>query len=158
MFGDGVYFRVTKWLKMAYLEWVIFYKMKNKICIDFDGVIYHNLKFHGNAIVRGPKIDGALEAIKELSKSFEVLIHSARCADDAGYSAVEDWLKENEFLKFAVLVKNKPRAKVYLDDRGICFTGDWGKAKTDIKNFKQWQTDTKNLNRIKRKKRSRLGR
>lgn len=126
--------------------------MKRKICIDFDGVIYHNLKYHGPATVRGPEVEGALSAIIELSKSYIVVIHSARCGTDAGFEAVNNWLLENEFLDYCELVKDKPRAMVYLDDRGICFTGDWKKAIADIGNFKQWQTDQKVRNRMNRRK------
>ena len=32
----------------------------------------------------------------------------------------------------------KPPARVYLDDRGIQFTGDYEKALKDIKNFKTY--------------------
>lgn len=32
-------------------------------------------------------------------------------------------------------------ADVYLDDRGVCFTGDWNLALDQIMNFKTWQQE-----------------
>ncbi len=120
---------------------------KKTICIDFDGVIYENIRFMGVSNVRGKPVPGALDAIEKLGESFKILVHSARCDSDEGFSAVNDWLDANGFLSFVDLVKNKPPASVYLDDRAVCFNGDWGKAIDAIGSFTQWQTEDKARNR-----------
>ena len=51
------------------------------------------------------------------------------------------------------LVRFKPHSYIYIDDRGIGFSGDWNKTIADIDNFKQWQEDEKNrAKRLKRNK------
>ena len=123
------------------------------ICIDFDGVIYPNLKYHGVTDLRGAPIDGALDSLIGLSQEYNVVVHSARCDTEEGVIAIEKYLALHHF-PFAVM-RDKPRAHIYLDDRAVCFNGNWVDAINSIHGFKQWQTDQKSRNRILRKRRRR---
>ena len=127
------------------------------ICIDFDGVIYPNFKYHGTATIQGEPVEGVVEALNGLALVFNVVIHSARCETNEGFAAIEKYLNEHG-LNFEV-VKNKPTAHIYVDDRAVCFRGDWDETIKDIGNFKQWQSDNKLRSKIinKRRRRSRNG-
>ena len=73
---------------------------------------------------------------------------SARCRTEVGLKAVEDYLEKNDIEVDAVM-KEKPPAKCYIDDRAICFnpTGNGeiyredylsNILKAQIENFKPW--------------------
>ncbi len=111
------------------------------ICIDFDGVIYPNMRYAGTAILNEKPIEKAKESLKKLSEQYKIIIHSSRFNDDNGYKAVLEWLEKYEF-NYEVS-RYKPTAHIYLDDRGVRFDGDWNKAIEDIENFTQWQEEDK---------------
>lgn len=106
--------------------------MKPFICIDFDGVL-NNYTHYDNDDLFTPKI-GAKEFLEKLSKEFTIIILSAR-----RYTKIIKWLNEYDMLQYVDDVTSiKPPARVYLDDRGIQFNGDYEKALKDIKNFKTY--------------------
>jgi len=119
------------------------------VCVDFDGVIYRNMNYKGTAILNELPIDGAIESLKELSKSYDVVINSARCESDAGMEAVQNWLNKHD-LPYR-LSKYKPRADVYIDDRAVCFNGNWETTLKEVNEFRQWQADGKRANKLMRK-------
>ena len=98
-------------------------KRPKTICIDFDGVIHDYRRGW-----RGIDV-------------FDKVLHSP---------ALRNFLKENDIC-FDYINHNphqpagsdqgKIIADVYLDDRGICFTGDWNEAVQQILHFKTWQED-----------------
>ena len=102
---------------------------KNNIAIDFDGVIH---EFHGwgDGTCYGEPVSGSLEAIKELSKHYKIIIFSAKVRPDrplvngkTGIELVTKWLKKYKVLNYiADITHEKPRAKFYIDDKGIRFT------------------------------------
>ena len=128
------------------------------ICIDFDGVIYPNFKYLGAAVIKGVPVAGSVEALITLSKNYTVVVHSARCDTPEGIKAIRDYL-DRIGLEDIEVVPDKPRAKIYIDDRAVCFKGEWGETIADISKFKQWQTDDKQRARIirRRRKSSRYG-
>ena len=126
------------------------------LCVDFDGVIYPNLKYFSVADLRGGPVEGAREGLIELAQSFTVVVHSARCAEPEGVEAIRSWLALHG-LPYEV-VADKPRAAVYIDDRAVCFEGDWFATVEAAKGFRQWQTDDKLRGRIQRKRRQRARR
>ena len=112
---------------------------KQTIAIDFDGVIHKYSKgWHDGTIYDGP-VEGSLEAVKKLSKKYDVVIFTARLAnlnqDDkiAKIFEITTWLLKNGFIK---LIKNvtgqKPKAVLYIDDRALHFT-DWQNALKETK-------------------------
>jgi hypothetical protein len=105
---------------------------KNNICIDFDGVIHNDyLGFHDGTLY-GNIIDGAKESIVKLSKSYKIIIFTAKAKPDrplvnnkTGTELIWDWLKENEIDSYiSEVTSEKPRGLVYIDDKAIRFT-DW---------------------------------
>lgn len=121
-------------------------KPKKLVCLDFDGVLYPNLKYYGTSVLKGAPIQGALAFVLELKKSYDVVVHSARCEERAGQAAVQEFL--NEFGFGVEVVKDKPHAFVYVDDRAIQFKGDFDRTLADISEFTQWQEKAKAWARV----------
>ena len=126
-----------------------------KICIDFDGVIHDNLNYKGTRVINGNLIPGTKEALKKLSEHHTVIIHSARCEDDEAMQNIAKWLKKHE-LNYAV-VKNKPNAHIFIDDRAICFNGKWDETLEKVSLFSQWQTAKKRFLKYGRKLKNSVG-
>ena len=102
---------------------------KNVIAIDFDGVIHKNsLGFHDGTVYDEP-IPGAIDAIKKLSKNNTIVIFSCKALTDrpvvqgkTGIQLIEDWLEKHDIRSLVSDVTfKKPRASVYIDDKGYRF-------------------------------------
>ncbi len=116
------------------------------VCVDFDGVIYNNIKYQGTTVLNGLPVPGVAAALMELSKSSRVIINSSRFEADEGVEAARAWLIKYD-MQYE-LSKHKPTADVYIDDRAVCFTGDWTETLKEVAGFRQWQADTKLMNKF----------
>ncbi len=106
--------------------------MKKKIYIDFDGVL-NNYSGWNNGKLPKPK-DGALMFIEKMSIEYEIWIFTTRDRE-----TVWKWLIRNHFDRYIEDVTDKKEpAYVYIDDRGICFDGDYEKLTHNIKNFQPY--------------------
>ena len=102
--------------------------MKN-IAIDFDGVIHNNDKGWYDGTCYGEPIEGSLEAIKELSKDYNIVIFTAKAKGDrpnvngkSGVMLVEEWCVKHDIMKYIKqITSDKPRAQIYIDDKGYRF-------------------------------------
>ena len=100
----------------------------NNIAIDFDGVI-HEFKGWGDGTCYGEPLEGALEAIKLLSKKYNVVIFTAKSKPNrplvknkTGTELVWEWLKKHNIDQYVKEVTaEKPRACLYIDDKGFRF-------------------------------------
>lgn len=100
-----------------------------QIAIDFDGVIHKNSKGFYDGTVYDEPIEGAIEAIKELSKKYEIVIFTAKAKPDrplvngkTGAELIWDWLEKYNIQQYIKKVTSeKPRAVFYIDDKGIRF-------------------------------------
>lgn len=105
---------------------------KKKILIDLDGVLneYGEEKFDENVL---PKIkSGAREFIQELSSFAELYLFTSR-----NLMLSAKWLMEYDLDKYFKDVTNvKIPSYLYIDDRTICFKGDFAKTLEEVKNFK----------------------
>lgn len=103
-----------------------------KILIDLDGVLneYGRDGFKENHI---PKIkDGAYEFLENLSQNAELYLFTSR-----NLMLATKWLINNNLDKFFKDVTNiKLPSYLYIDDRTICFKGDYRETLDEIKNFK----------------------
>ena len=89
----------------------------------YDGTIYDE------------PIEGSYEAIERLAKNHTIIINTCKAKPDRGLvngktgtQLVWEWLEEHDMAKFVSKVTSeKPRARVYIDDKGIRFT-DWETA------------------------------
>jgi len=104
---------------------------KKIILIDLDGVLneYGKEKFDERYI---PEIkEGAKEFVSELSKQFDLYLFTSR-----NLLLSSKWLIDNNLDKFFKDVTNiKIPAFLYIDDRTICFNGDYKDTFENIQKF-----------------------
>lgn len=105
---------------------------KKKILIDLDGVLnqYGREQFDENNI---PDIkEGAKEFISELAKNSELYLFTSR-----NLLLASKWLINYQLDKYFKDVTNiKIPSYLYIDDRTVCFKGNYLETLEDIKNFK----------------------
>lgn len=105
----------------------------NNLAIDFDGVIHNFNKGYYDGTCYGEPIKGSLEALKKLSKNYNIIIFSSKCLPDrplvqgkTGKELIIEWLQKYNVLKYVKDITHfKVRAKYYIDDKGISFKNNW---------------------------------
>lgn len=95
------------------------------VCLDFDGVLHsYDSGWNGHAPTDLPT-PGAQQFVRDLLlQGFEVVVQSTRATDHLGLQGIEMWMAEHEFPAVPV-VAEKPKAVLYVDDRGLRFEGDF---------------------------------
>lgn len=113
--------------------------MKQTVVFDFDGVIHSYISgWQGVGVIPDPPVPGIKEAIDNIrAVGYEVIVVSTRCADWHGLQAVKAYLKKHDIVVDNVM-KEKPPAIVYIDDRAICFDGHPETLLDKIVNFTPW--------------------
>lgn len=120
------------------------------ICIDFDGVISNYKGYKGWGIFEEP-VSGASEKINQLKEDgWKIIIFTTRSET----KLIADYCKAHNIL-FDEINRNsdnhpytnmgKPHADVYLDDRAINFSGNWEESYNNIRNFKPWNEDSREI-------------
>lgn len=108
------------------------------IAFDFDGVIHRYSKGWGDGKIYDTPVNGIRGLIYNLRKEgFKVVIYSTRAKSIKGRIAMREWLKKY-MIEVDDISKDKPLAKIYIDDRAINFNGNVEKLKKDISIFKPW--------------------
>ena len=112
---------------------------KQTVVFDFDGVIHSYVSgWQGAEIANDPVVRGIQSAINTLRMDgYEVVVVSTRCATPEGVKAVKQYLSDNHIVVDDVM-KEKPPAICYIDDRAICFDGHPETLVDKIKTFKPW--------------------
>lgn len=104
---------------------------KKRILIDLDGVLneYGKEKFDENYI---PEIkEGAKEFLEELSKKYELYVFTTR-----SMLLTSKWLIKNDLdIYFKDITNTKIPAYLHIDDRAVCFNGDFDKTLKEVVNF-----------------------
>jgi len=114
---------------------------KGIIAIDIDGTLADNSGgFQGETVIGDP-LPGAKEFLQALhDDGWEIMIHTCRAAGVAA-----GWLADHGLYHDSVhgsdSTPGKPVAKIYLDDRGITFTGNFAAARKKINSFATWNGD-----------------
>lgn len=108
--------------------------------VDLDGVLndYTKEKFDKNFIP--PIKKGAKEFLKELSKTARLYLFTTR-----NLLLVSKWLIDNKIDKYFENITNtKTPASIYIDDRAICFNGDFKQTILDVEEFQvYWDKENK---------------
>ena len=119
------------------------------LCLDFDGVIHSYASgWKGADVIPDPPVPGALEFIRDALNHFRVAIYSSRSGQPGGIEAMKAWLANRVARRARVDVgkmfvdqiewpTEKPPAMVTIDDRAICFTGEWPDMDF-LLNFQPW--------------------
>ena len=120
--------------------------MIKNICVDFDGVIHwYREGWKGGEIYDEP-VPGAFEWLERLfnNDNLRVYIYSSRSKDPAGVTAMMAWFLKHDLpqavfdeLQFPT---QKPAAFLTIDDRAICFRGEFPST-AEIEEFRPWTQD-----------------
>ena len=106
-------------------------KFRKLILVDLDGVLnQYNGEYNPNTI--SPIKEGAKEFLEELSKNCIIKIFTTR-----DKFLTQKWLNENNLNKYEI-TNTKESAYLIIDDRCICFNGDYNKTLEQIKTFKAY--------------------
>jgi 5'(3')-deoxyribonucleotidase len=113
----------------------------NTIAIDFDGVLHNANKGWGDGTCYGDPIPGSIEAIKQLSTQYNIIIFTAKAKPDRplvngknGVELVKEWFERYNILDcISEITSEKPRAELYIDDNGYRFE-NWNDTLNFIKN------------------------
>lgn len=128
------------------------------LCVDFDGVVHsYTSGWKGAAVIPDPPVPGALRWLWEATDSFDVQIYSSRSKDPEARRAMRYWMaahsadefghdhpmacsKDDEAFAYPItFAYEKPAAFLTIDDRAICFEGNWGELDpVHLLNFKPW--------------------
>lgn len=119
---------------------------KPTIAIDFDGVIHKYSRGWQEGRIYDPVVPGFFEWAAEAQKDFKLVVHSSRSGTEFGADLIRTWLGaqlrgwQGPLIRVEV-VGAKPPALVSIDDRCICFQGDWYAPELQpsaLKTFKPW--------------------
>ena len=112
------------------------------LCIDFDGVIHSYEKGWQDGSIYGTVVPGFFAWAIQAVEHFTLVVYSSRSKSPEARTAMMEWLGTQsvqairdgevpsnyewprllDHLEFAA---EKPAAWLTIDDRAICFTGDW---------------------------------
>lgn len=118
--------------------------MPKIICIDIDGTLVKYTEWSGPNNF-GEVLPDAAEATQKLhANGWYIIIYTTRADNEA----TGKFLHDNGFYFDSIngnpfqpenAEGGKPFADVYVDDRALCFKGDWKQTLKDIENFKPWE-------------------
>ena len=107
--------------------------MKRKILIDLDGVLNEYKGNFNKDFIPEMKV-GADEFLEKLAQEFEIKIFITR-----NKLLTAKWLIRNNLDKHVEDITNtKDLAWLYVDDRTVCFEGNYLKTFENIKKFKSY--------------------
>lgn len=98
------------------------------VSVDFDGVIHSYTSGWNGPVPTDPPVQGARDFINWLlDNGLSVVIFSTRAATPKGEEGIWRWLREWDFPSTRILnvTDKKPKAVLYIDDRGYRFNGDF---------------------------------
>jgi hypothetical protein len=126
---------------------------KPTLVLDFDGVIHsYSSGWKGADVIPDLIVPGFFEWAEQAAKHFKLVIFSSRSGQPNGITAMQFYLYEqrklwraaggmpetNEPLSFE-FAEEKPPAFVTIDDRALCFTGNFADFDpVSLLAFKPW--------------------
>jgi hypothetical protein len=121
---------ISKEEYLEQLQWEI--KRMKTVCLDFDGVMNTYDGWMGPEYLFEPR-EGLKEFLSKLNEAgFKIVVNSTRTA-----KSIYGWLDEHNLRMFVDLVTDtKPPAVAYIDDRGICFRGNFDEVFEQLLKFK----------------------
>jgi len=129
------------------------------LCVDFDGVIHsYTSGWKGAIVIPDPSVKGALRWLWKATEWFDVQVYSSRSKDFEALKVMQGWMIDQSIEEFGhdhpmacvtmtaegptypiTFAHEKPAAFLTIDDRAICFEGDWSEIEpADLLNFKPW--------------------
>lgn len=123
---------------------------RNKIAVDFDGVINSYVSgWTGKTDLPDLPVPGAFQWLEEISKSYGIIIHTARFEklSDSNHKvilALDAWFRKHGLSEDVLrdlqywTDPGKPKAVMYVDDRAYRFVGDNFPSVDVIANLRPW--------------------
>lgn len=129
------------------------------LCVDFDGVIHsYTSGWKGATVIPDPPVPGALRWLWKATEWFDVQVYSSRSKDFEALKAMSAWFLDQSTAEFGhdhpmacithtptgptypiTFAHEKPAAFLTIDDRAICFEGDWNEFDpAELLDFKPW--------------------
>jgi hypothetical protein len=106
------------------------------VCVDLNGVLddYRGWRHPDHWDPPRPGARAFLEALR--SRGFDIVVFTTRHP-----VGVRRWLREHGLYDAVdAVTRKKPAAHVFVDDRAVCFTGDFDDALARIAQFKaHWE-------------------
>jgi hypothetical protein len=101
------------------------------VCVDLNGVLDEYQGWRGPKHFDGPR-PGAREFLEGLvSRGYAIVVFTTRYAPD-----VWEWLRDHGLDDLVTDVTDrKPAAHVFVDDRAVCFRGDFASTIQEIETF-----------------------
>lgn len=123
------------------------------LCLDFDGVLHlYTTPYSNAATIPDPPVPGALQALRRYihTGAFTIAVFSTRSTQPGGIEAMKVWIEKYDdsprterLVDRLVFPTTKPAAKVYIDDRGYRFTGQFPSVDEMIGLFRPWNAALK---------------
>lgn len=119
------------------------------LCLDFDGVIHSYERGWQGGEIYGTVTKGFWNWAIGAAKHFSLVVYSSRSKHPFGIEQMQEFLgREWRMSEFASshwdmpefeFAHEKPPAFLTIDDRAICFGGDWRSLPPDtLRAFKPW--------------------
>lgn len=128
------------------------------LCVDFDGVIHSYASgWKGADVIPDPPVAGAIRWLWKAAEFWDVQIYSSRTSQPGGIQAMRLWLLKHavaefdqpgvfeehppsyDFMSAISFPEQKPAAFLTIDDRALCFEGDWREINpAELLQFKPW--------------------
>lgn len=124
------------------------------LCIDFDGVIHSYERGWQGGSIYGTVVPGFFAWAEKAARQFRLVVYSSRSQEETHQVAMIEWLvaqrkawraaggmpERDDHLEFEFTAE-KPPAFLTIDDRAVCFRGDWTAAELQpetLRAFKPW--------------------
>lgn len=129
---------------------------KRILLVDFDGVVHsYESGWKGADVIPDPPVPGALQWLFNALPMWDVQVYSSRTSQAGGRQAMHTWmvtharreLGPDHPLSRETLIDDypikfpdqKPPAFLTIDDRAICFDGNWSALNPEsLLHFKPW--------------------
>lgn len=122
------------------------------LCVDFDGVIHsYTSGWKGACEIPDPPVRGALSWLYAAGEHWQIAIYSSRSKEPGAIEAMQKWLRKHadtelnglvpigDFMDGLSFPTQKPAANMTIDDRALCFEGDWSRIDAKaLLDFKPW--------------------
>lgn len=137
------------------------------LCLDFDGVIHDYREGWKDGSVYGKVMPGFFPWALEARHHFKLVIYSSRSKTPEGVAAMKKWLMD-QWLEWCItpegqhvevpliwdnagnvsmfeFASEKPPAFLTIDDRAVCFDGDWAAphfTPAKLREYRTWSQRT----------------
>lgn len=131
-------------------------QFKPIVCIDFDGVIHSYERGWQGGAIYGTVVPGFFEWVQAAKSKLKLVVYSSRSKDPILTMAMASWINDKWGQWYRATypdnetpeppfeyASEKPPAWLTIDDRAICFKGNWEDPQLDpdeILQFKPWMS------------------